>query len=199
MSLEDRFYPEDGSNLTRFDNNMIKTSGKIGNAYQQLTGRSYKDLVKNCYKTSTAGFGIGILSLHFSSIVFGFLSLNRLKSPLYNSPLEEELMYEAKGSYKKMGKLLRVGVGMATPHMFCLYPSILMGGMEDSNYLAMVLGAGGIIEGLSIASFSFAEYLTKADVPKPPKKTVWKRTKEKAESLLSPQGLPEPVKLLLKV
>jgi len=46
MSLENKFYPADGSILTKFDNMMIKTSEKVGGLYQHLTGRSYKDLVK---------------------------------------------------------------------------------------------------------------------------------------------------------
>ena len=45
MSLENEFYPDDGHLLTRFDNLMIKLVGKIGEAYQHVTGRSYKDLV----------------------------------------------------------------------------------------------------------------------------------------------------------
>lgn len=106
MSLDDKFYLDDGSSLNRFDNFMIKSAGKIGEAYQQITGESYKDLVDANFQASRMGFGLSVLGLNPAGIFWGYKSHLRVQNPSYKSPLEEEIFYEAIGKQKKSGKIL---------------------------------------------------------------------------------------------
>jgi len=193
MSLEDKFYPEDGSILTKFDNSMIKSSGKIGEAYQHLTGKSYKGLVKNSYKISAIGFGLSLFGLRLSAILFGGLSLAGAYYPDYKSPLEEEIQEESWGINRKSGKLIRTCM-LASAPIIISYGLVLANKDSDENSRLLIYsGLGGIVEGASLVPYNFAEYLTKADIPEPPKKTIWERAGNKIKGVFSPNLIPEPV------
>ena len=200
MSLEDKFYPDDGSRLTRFDNCMIKTAGKLGGLYQNLTGKSYKNLVKTSYKIAVGGFGLSLIGLRAMSVFFGAYSLSGLLWPDYTSPLEEELRNEATGQHRKLGKVARAcGLAIIPIAFFSSYCLLDSKSGKASSVLKYV-EMGGIVEGLSLIPFNFAEYLTKAEMPNPPEKGWVKETKEKVKEFLKPQPVlfPEPIKILDK-
>lgn len=192
MSLEDKFYPEDGSNLTRFDNFMIKSAGKIGEVYQHATGKSYKEFSNSCYKTSAGGFVLGTLCFQISAPILLLNSISRIKSPNYESPLEEEIRLEAQYKPRKFNKLCRAAFLALAPLIAYTNYDIFVNVIEKNESFLSYFASGGIIYGISLLPFNFAEYLTKADVPKPPKKTILKRAKEKLMSL-DPQ-LPQVLK-----
>ena len=96
MSLEDKFYPDDGSYLTRFDNFMIKAAKEVGVLYQLLTGDSYKNLASIIYKASAVGFGLSALCGHLGVIPLGTDAFSSSKQHSYQTPLEEENKFEAK-------------------------------------------------------------------------------------------------------
>lgn len=196
MSLEDKFYPEDGSVLTRFDNFMIKSAGKVGEAYQHFTGRSYKDLVKTCYKVSTAGFAVAIAGLQFFSFPYAIGSYSEFRHPKYESPLEEEIRMEAKGEPRKAWKFVRA-INLALVPLFSAV--VPLGGMtfpfsdeyiEENPAFSAYVKIGAATQAIAFVSYNFAEYLSKSYVPKPPKHTVWEKAKMKLKELLAPN--PEP-------
>lgn len=188
MSLEDKFYPEDGSALTRFDNFMIKSAGKVGDAYQHLTGNSYKDLVKTCYKLSTAGFAMGIAGLQVVSFYFGIASYSGLRHPKFESPLEEEIRMVAEGEPRKAWKFVRaLYIGLIPVLAVGSFPESLV---EENPVLFACVKVGVVTQTIALTSYSFAEYLSKSHVPKPPKKTVWEKAKMKLKELVAPT--PEP-------
>lgn len=189
MALEDKFYPENGSVLTKLDNFMIKSVGKIGEAYQHLTGRSYKDLVKTSYKLSAAGLGLSTFCLSAPSAIFVLSALKGVYYPQYESPLEEEIREETEGNHKSIGKAIRTG-------MLAISPIILSVGlkcMKKHEPIYTCIGAGIAITSASLVPHVFADYLTKANIPEPPKKTVWERAKEKLYEFLTPEPALQPV------
>ncbi|MFC1723916.1 hypothetical protein ACFL0V_07285, partial [Nanoarchaeota archaeon] len=52
-----------------------------------------------------------------------------------------------------------------------------------------IVQEGGWSVGMS--GIAFGEYLSKSHIPKPPKKTVWSRAKDKVKEWVTP--VPEPV------
>ena len=52
---------------------------------------------------------------------------------------------------------------------------------------------GSLIEAPSILLYTFAEYLTKSDMPSPPDKNIFQETSERIKKLLSPEPLPTQV------
>jgi hypothetical protein len=194
VSLEDQFYPEDGSPLTKLDNILIKSIAQVGKAYQQMTGRSYKDLVKSCYKISTWGFGLTVLGGSPVGFLYGALSYENYSHPDCSSPLEEGIQQEAGGQPKWVPKLLRLTqLSVYMPFLF-LGGNYLLG--MDSTKQDFFSYSGAAIfytTGLSFIPYNIAEYTSKADMPDPPEKTVWKRTGEKLKDLLSPAPTPAPI------
>ncbi len=196
MSLDDKFYPDDGKPLTKFDNFMIKSVGKLGELYQNITGRSYKDLVNASYKVSAGGFAASLAFMRVSSLLFGYLSLNRTQCPDYKSPIEEEIESEVHGYPKSFGKFFRTALLFWVPFTISQSNDMMEKGVEKDSFISKYLAIGGAIEGASLVPYNFAEYLSKAQVPKPPKKTWGKRLKEYFKENLSPRPIPVPVKYL---
>jgi hypothetical protein len=195
MSLEDKFFPEDGSLLTRFDNSMIKTAGIIGEIYQHLTGRSYQDLVSPCYGIASAGLclssyklfsasGAVSLPLSIAAIGMGLLSLHNAYHPKYESPLEEEIRQEAHGINKKYGKIMRASVLFMTPALINLGQVLIGAHVSRNTRWLREVGIGGFMVGVSMIPHCFADYLSKANIPKPPAKTVWKRAGDYLRNLV---------------
>jgi len=178
MSLEDKFYPEDGTVLTKFDNFMIKSAGKVGEAYQHLTGKSYKDLVKTSYKAAAAGYGLSTISVNPLAFPFGLYSYVRTLNPRYETPLEEEASLEISGRPKNRGKMFRLETLALIPIAMYFGYTVLKDNLKERN-LGTYLGLGITIQGIATIPFNFAEYLSKSNVPKPPEKKVWDRVKEK--------------------
>ena len=174
MSLEDTFYPDDGTLINKFDNTIIRTAGKAGEAYQNLTGRHYKSLVKGSFHSAAAGFAVSFMCLN-PMAPFGIMyALDDAKRPMLESPLEEETRMETTMHSRTYGKRRRaaiigtsailIAIGLAAPEIaenlspqHWDYPN---------NYRNLVtIGAlGNLFAGLSLLPYAFGHYLSKSRV-----------------------------------
>jgi len=186
MSLDDKFYPEDRDYLTRFDNAMIKVAGKVGEAYQHVTGKSYDDLIKKSYLSATAVSGTALICPVVLPITLQNLDLYR-NPPKKQSPLEEEIISEAKGEDRRVSKVLRMALST--------FGLVLMGASavevnNIDNFMEFSLYSSAFLTGFSMLPTSFGLYLSKADIPKPPEKRVHERALDKIRELLEPKPIP---------
>jgi len=184
MSLEDRFFPEDGTLLTRYDNFMIRNAGFLGEMYQHCTGKSYVELVKSAYLLSSYGF-IVASPIMIPNLVFSLLTYYGSKDPEILSPLEEEIKQEARGYPKKGMKIARIILPIV---------AITLGRVayktfndDEASILSKTIASSMLLTSIAIIPWSFAEYLSRADMPDPPKKTIFERAKDKMQiSLQNP-------------
>ena len=189
MSLEDKFYPEDGTALTAFDNRMIKLCGKVGEAYQWVTGRPYVDLIKACYTSVSVSGVVGMTTNPFTAVnlLTGYL----LKRGICcESPLEEQIRLEACGFgawERKAGRLLFAALTPVLAY-FCVYNFL---GGEDRNVSYSNIASG--TSNMLFAPFVLGVYLEKAHIPKPPEKHVFARAYDKIKELLEPRPALQPV------
>ncbi|MBI4453548.1 hypothetical protein HY636_02795 [Candidatus Woesearchaeota archaeon] len=193
MSLEDKFYPDDGSYLTKFDNFMIKAAKEVGILYQNLTGDSYKNLASIIYKASAVGLGLSALCGHILGIPLSMASFSSSKQHFYQTPLEEEITCEALGLGKKMGKLMRICLLSVGFSVFSMGYSYYKDNTNKKLSVFDIFLVGCLIEAPSICLYTFAEYLTKSDMPDPPEKNIFQETSERIKRLLSPEPLPTQV------
>jgi len=171
MGLEDKFRPDDGSKIVKFDNFMIAQAEKIGNLYQDKTGRSYKDLLKAGYSTAAVAYGSTVIGNPLLIFFGGPLAIyagTKAHADKHKSPLEEELQAEFIGWDKNRFRKKRVenlvlstitaGVGS--------YMTIVNQEPKASNFfLALTIaGIGGYMH-------TFSDYLAKTELP-PPKKRL---------------------------
>lgn len=188
MSLEDKFYPDDESYLTRFDNFMIKAAKEFGVLYQNLTGDSYKNLVKTLNKVSALGFGISALCGHIPLSLLSIINYKQSKTRTYSTPLEEEIRFEALGVERKLGKLVRIStLTFGSVGAFMGYSNDID---KNNNPFIYFFYLGSMIAGSSFYFSTFADYLSLSDMPNPPDKTLFEKAGEKIRKLLSPQPLP---------
>lgn len=186
MALDDKFFPEDGTLLTRFDNFMIRQAKKVGEAYQERTGNSYKDLVKNTYfHSSITVFPVFFAGMYLSPILSAIF-YSHSKNPDFSTPLEEESRLESRGASKKLDKGVRAfSIGVSSILLFGnsldLYSSNTL--YEQTNNLFE------LFYGVSFGLHAFADYLSKSGLPKPPKKEAREKAKRRFGIML-----PEPTK-----
>ncbi len=183
MGLEDRFYPDDGTLLTRYDNFMIRSAGDIGDIYQECTGKSYRGLVKGSYGLSTLAFLSSAALGNLSGAYFTLISYTRFSEPKFQTALEEEIQQEAGGHFKKGQKIARIlipSLGLAIGYYgyshFTDDPSFSISSLFDRSCI-LILPSTFIL--------TFAEYLSLAHLPKPPKKTVFDTLKENISMALT--------------
>jgi len=190
MSLEDRFYPDDGSFINKFDNAMVKAAGKVGKVYQNFTGVSYESLVKKAYKWAARGFQINI-----GDIVNGGklrkVALHYSAYPKIESPREEEIRMEVLGLPKKTWKYARALLTGPSAFLLTLSPVCIGFGLYENNYISISEGILLAYLPLSALPFAFAECLSKSDIPEPPKKTVPQKIMDKFRQIYSPQPRPQ--------
>lgn len=177
MGLEDKFYPEGGP-LTKFDNMMIKSFGKVGEFYQNMTGNESEDLVKKLYGFSHSGFVLGYAALRPSSFLITSIAGKLKENPIIQSPLEEENRLEFEGMHKTGLKLARASFFFVTPAIMYMSGKSLNLAYGNDEFLYYYMGLGGILESISMVAFNTAEYMSKANIPKPPKKTIPEKLKE---------------------
>lgn len=205
MTLEDKFYPDDGTLLNKFDNFMIKSAGKVGEAYQHVTGNSYKDLVRKSYKASLVLSGTALTTTNIQAIWdIGHL-WRSMNNPDCTTPLEEEIQSERYGGNKKQGRINRAFstaatsffIGMSYMVMKYFVPNYT----EEESFKKYIWAPGLLTYTASSAISTFAEYLSKSILPKPPKKKVsekltekMKETFERIKEGLAPRREPVPVK-----
>lgn len=192
MSLEDKFQPDDGSFLTCFDNTMIHLAGKIGTVYQNVTGRSYKELVKQSYKVASIGIYASVCGFHVEGIPFALLADEYSKRPDFSTPLEEQLKQESKGQNSSACKLLRMTLLLGSPIASIAY-FFNLNQVDESSSQEKIYYGMGILLTASLIPYSFASYLSKADIPSPPGEGKFQKIKEKYEYFINqPLGLPLP-------
>jgi hypothetical protein len=188
VSLDDKFYPEDGTLITRADNALIRAAGKIGEAYQQLTGRSYKDLYKFSMECARHLAVISSIPLNPAGLISAWKFKSMHDNPIYESPLEERMRRKAGGEYGWTGASERLGAVVLLP---AAAAGIIYGSMQQfsSGFEQKEIPAYAFYAGLALASLSwlpatFADYLSKADVPKPPEKHGFGRTWDRMKARL---------------
>jgi hypothetical protein len=197
MSLDDKFYPDDGTLLNKFDNYLVRSAGKVGEAYQHMTGKSYKDLVQLSYRAGTiiALPGIAALSVFAALPPIAEKILTLPTAYTYESVLEEELRLEASGMGRKLGKIARTILPtVAGLSFFVGYSTIKVGISQPKNDISFVElnGAGYFLAGIGMLPTSFGLYLSRAHLPDPPKKTVWQRMHEGLKEMIKiPNPLPQ--------
>lgn len=192
MSLEDKFYPEDGTLATKVDNKIIKVTGKIGEVYQHLTGNSYKKLLSRTYE-------VAAVSMYVNSIcpLFYFIGKElheRSKNPKTTTPLEQKMKDKALTDNIHHSRNLRYQMLVSSIGMmnFELVKHVIKP-KEYTNGFMVAFDIGLAFLTIGISAISFTEYLRVADIPKPPPKTVFERAKEKMHSLSeSFDPMPEP-------
>lgn len=158
--------------LDKFDNRMIKFSGKIGEAYQHLTGKSYVELVKTMYRFAGLGYSIGTLFIQPNGAALAIDAFQQSKNPSMESPLEEEIRFEANRENKKSGKVLRAAMIPLSLVYLSLGSNLVSNSFANKEYIGAMIAAGLIPIGMSLPVSGFADYLSKAQIPKPPEKTV---------------------------
>ena len=188
MSLEDKFYPEDGTLLTKIDTSLIKVAGKLGETYQNITGNSYKTLVKKIYSISSKMYFINSYIFPISTKTQSKIAKEKSKSPKFESALEEEIRYETMGLDKNIGKKIRLAsVAIINAADLFSAESAYIGFNTDNvstSTLAILLGISGISRACAETFYFSAEYMSKANIPEPPKKTIYARAKDKLKLMI---------------
>jgi hypothetical protein len=182
MGLEDKFYPNSKSPLTQFDNLMIRTTGLVGEVYQQLTGNSYKTLIDKTTKISYYGNVVAALALNFLAI--HQMSLIKGKKIIYESPIQEEIRNEISGDPKSLDKGLRVAMLALESFVYCL----AIDSIDDPGLFNKILCSSFILSSISTVPYIMCDYMSKSDIPKPPPKSVFSKL---TVSLFN--GKPAPV------
>ncbi len=191
MGLEDKFYPPEDSYLTKFDNAMIRTMGRVGEAYQQVTGRSATELLKPFYIIAAAGCVISVPPCNPAALLMGArIYDDYAKNPPAQSPLEEEMQYEAAGQPRYFGKFLRASMlfvyASVTLAKYIRDPAVL----EQQNSLDRAAEITLPIFAYSLLTFALTDYLAKSNIPTPPKESLPRKILNSLQSLVS---TPTPV------
>jgi hypothetical protein len=190
MGLEDKFYPNGGP-IISLDNAVIWCAGKMGEAYQHLTGRDYTDLETSFRGLSYSLGGVALLTgqdLGGPSVLI--LSAMYQKNKKYETPLEEIERHKVEGgseSYSpKHARMLTFSLGLVVfgGHAVGIYPL-----KEETT---SEFNTGGAFIGGAMALTSLADAMTKADIPKPPSKTVFRKAYEGIKNLIR-KPIPAPV------
>jgi hypothetical protein len=189
MSLDDKFFPDDGSLINRFDNFCIEQASKVGDFYQEWTGNSYKDLTKSCYKAARDIAVISSLTNPVLGLHAAYIHHIISKNPRYETPLEEEEKHMALGNPKHSGRFGRT-IGLALSAIVIYSGSCILQASESQIESYMSLGL--ITTGISFIPAAFSDYLSKSNLPKPPKRTIPTKIKDNLKSLL-PEKEPIPV------
>lgn len=178
MSLDDKFYSEDENLITKFDNFMIKSIGHLGEMYQNHSGLTHKELVKKMYGNAVIGFGIGFTNPILA--LYSLASVGGIRNPRIETPIEEEIRFENRKIEKTRGKVNRA--------FHLMMPIIIIPAavsleyffqVEDNDIIMQTIYKTQIIGTLGFIPFSLANYLSKANIPKPPKKTAKKELKKR--------------------
>ena len=190
MGLEDKFYPQDDSYLTKFDNTMIRAMGRVGEAYQQATGREFTELLKPFYSIAAAGCVVSTLPFNPAALLMGARIYDYAKNPPSHSPLEEEMHCEASGQPRYSGKLFRASMlfvyASFTLAKYIRDPAVL----EQQNTLNRAAEITLPIFIYSLLTFALTDYLAKSNIPKPPKESLPRRLFSALQALVS---VPTPV------
>ncbi|MBI5398892.1 hypothetical protein HZB03_05500 [Candidatus Woesearchaeota archaeon] len=199
MSLDDRFNPNDGSVIDTLDSALFEFNKKIATKWQDKTYRSKADLERVLYFGSAATLG-GYMTNTMSFIMAIPAASMALRGAVETlrpkSAKHEEIQTEAIGLPRKTWKYLNViCYGLGVVQTLVGVGHLVAGAVSGNNQL-YVNSISHLTLGLGILGWVSADYMAKSDIgtppPKPKKKPVLERIKEKVGGLL-PQPTPEPV------
>ncbi len=199
MSLDDKFNPNDGSLIDILDNAIFEFNKKIATKWQDKIYRTKADLERVLYFGSAAAFmGCAADTRQFIMAVLaanvalrGAVERTRPKSSK-----EEEIQSEFIGLPSKTLKYLNVILyGSGIFGTLVGVGHLIAGAVSGNNELYMD-SVSHLTWGLGILGLKSADYIAKSDIgtppPKPKKKPVLERIKDKIGGLL-PQPIPESV------
>ncbi|MCB9362643.1 hypothetical protein H6504_04360 [Candidatus Woesearchaeota archaeon] len=170
MSLEDKFYPDDGTLLTKFDNMMIKGAARIGDWYQSLTGKSYKELTNKSYRISSRIQTFCIYLGHPESYVLRNITKSFIDANDFKTPLEEQIELEANDLPKNSNQFGRTALtGVSIGLGFTMVP-VFAAAFRDPDFLNLYFSTYSPVA-LAIAVQQFGLYLSRAHLPPPKIKT----------------------------
>jgi len=187
MALDDRFFPEDASLITKFDNFMIKQAGKVGQVYQERTGKSYEDLTKIFYKYGVGSSLASTLTGNILGPPIAYIINHASRNKVFETSIEEEIRLESKGFSRKYDKFCRFMFLLGSLGIFS--KGILEMAGSEGEFSNQLLSLRDLMIGVSLLNYSLAEYLSKSNLPKPPKKEAKEKVKRKFGIMF-----PEPIK-----
>ena len=179
MSLDDKFMPEDGTLITKFDNFMIRQARKIGNLYQEQTGRSYKELTKKCYEQAMYSGILALSCTHPVGLITSILGHHKKERLSFRTPLEEEIDFQ---SWQKFQKYTRASWTCLSYLNAERFVSSLR--YNDQTLLENINTCGWLISTASLGLITLANYLEVSNLPEPPKKKA-KKTVERNYGILA--------------
>lgn len=178
MGLEDKFYPDDGTLLRRFDNFMIKKVGKVAEHYQNWSGKTQREILKGVYRQ---GIVAGLMSTPVTLLggpVAALLNytLSRNINNEVQSPLEEKNQHEIEGPHPQFGPFFRTAYTLGT--IACGALSALL--IIDPPYLTVsTLEKFSMIMGtMSFTTLTLGQYISKYNMPEPPEEPVKDKIKD---------------------
>lgn len=182
MSLEDKFYPDDGTPINKFDNAMIKAVGKLGCVYQDWTGATHKEMVA----------GMDALVYRVGKFTpLAFKPSYKKPSTDICTPMDDQLSDEeilGDKHYSRKARLVNLGITGLCGVCACVWSQVDTSGVFDvliglETYCFASLGA-------TQAVLAANNYLSRADIPEPPRKTAPQRFKEQLKKAFE---VPQPV------
>lgn len=202
MSLDDRFNPNDGSIIDKLDSALFNFNKKIATKWQDKTYKRKEDLERALYfggatilmeyvANATNTIDFFTLPIIINGVLRGSIEKARPKSAKH-----EEIQDEFLGLPRKTTKYLNVmyygaGVSMTLIGIVDLIAGAVSENNEWYNHSIKDLSLG-----LGLLFYTSANYIAKSDIgtphPKPKKKPVLERIKEKVERFL-PQPTPNPI------
>jgi|FLOH01.1.fsa_nt_gi hypothetical protein len=184
MGLEDQFYPKTKNPIVNLDYLMIWNAGKIGRAYQELTGNPVDNLIKKTYK---------VAEYCCKASIFFFLMGARYEhlseKPFFITPLEEQIASEIAGYSKHASSYARTLI-LAVIGIELYMANDNFSRVIKGQFSEMFMSGSCFLSGAGLSVGAFSDYVTRADIPEPPAKTVWERAKEKLLSVFEP--IPQP-------
>ncbi len=186
--------------LTRYDNFMTKQVGKVGEIYQQITGRSYKELARVIYIASAAELSIAGIANYIANkydifimdAALMYFALSDSRNPEFKSPIEEESMDEAIGLNKNWSKIQRTLLSIIPLIGLPLNIYDRMYGLPENDIFEYVKGFEGITSFIGMSLYAFAKYLSNSNVPKPPENSMVGKAFDRIKSVLTHLPNPEP-------
>ncbi len=198
MSLDDRFNPNDGSVIDTLDSVLFQLNKKIAIKWQNMTHRSKVDLEKILYFGSAAAWvGYSVTTTLFAIGPAIYATLNgSVEMMRPKSAKNQEIRLEAIGLPGKTMKYLNVILyNLGVVDTLFGVGHLVVGAISGNEELYMS-SLSHLLSGSGALGMVSADYMAKSDIgtppPKPKKKPVLERIKEKVEKLL-PQPALEPV------
>ena len=192
MSLDDKFYPEDGTVLIAVDNALIKAAGRVGELYQHLTGRNAKKLCRSSFGAASLLTAAGAVYCPFLTACL-YYPVSRYVFSDFKTPLEERLIDESVGLPKLSATTRLVYSGAAlfiiSSSGYALYEH---GVRSISSLMEQKLDLALVLNGVGMIMASFGSYLSRSQLPPPPEKHIFAHRWDKLKGMLETRPQPAP-------